>query len=399
MSFPFPPRGRKWLPRGGNGEGAWLDFEAAPQGHYGKLVQFLDYNEPVFRSSPHKGIMERPLFLHYLLAIHFEAAPTRALWKAYFASMSRAQHISKQPPQGHYGKKLRQRIAQDLAFRSSPHKGIMERAMALGRALSPLFRSSPHKGIMERRSDAASCPSQISKQPPQGHYGKGAAESAGVTYTFRSSPHKGIMERGCKTIMRDMTYFEAAPTRALWKDGRRHERKSEKISKQPPQGHYGKLTTQGAKDTMLFRSSPHKGIMESGREEGTPGTQISKQPPQGHYGKEKKSKCLSKCQFRSSPHKGIMERVRMTFILSVKYFEAAPTRALWKVESLSHDFPPHISKQPPQGHYGKAIERLKDELIIFRSSPHKGIMERYAGCRTWSGGYFEAAPTRALWKG
>ena len=151
MSFPFPPRGRKWLPRGGNGEGAWLDFEAAPQGHYGKLVQFLDYNEPVFRSSPHKGIMERPLFLHYLLAIHFEAAPTRALWKAYFASMSRAQHISKQPPQGHYGKKLRQRIAQDLAFRSSPHKGIMERAMALGRALSPLFRSSPHKGIMERR--------------------------------------------------------------------------------------------------------------------------------------------------------------------------------------------------------------------------------------------------------
>ena len=184
--------------------------------------------------------MESIFCEHEPRAAYFEAAPTRALWKEIAATHSAGSRISKQPPQGHYGKSNGPRT----------------------RPFTP-----------------------ISKQPPQGHYGKGAAESAGVTYTFRSSPHKGIMERGCKTIMRDMTYFEAAPTRALWKDGRRHERKSEKISKQPPQG---------------------------------------------HYGKEKKSKCLSKCQFRSSPHKGIMERVRMTFILSVKYFEAAPTRALWK---------------------------------------------------------------------
>ena len=172
MSFPFPPRGRKWLPRRGIGEGAWLDFEAAP---------------------------------------------TRALWKALQAAVGEVGHISKQPSQGHYGKLGQRAGTGATAFRSSPHKGIMERASRPRSLTACYFEAALTRALWKDRHDG-------------GEY----------LLEFRSSPHKGIMESSSSKWPTRSSDFEAALTRALWKVITAKGRDGCYISKQPSQGHYGK---------------------------------------------------------------------------------------------------------------------------------------------------------------
>ncbi len=133
--------------------------------------------------------------------LDFEVAPTRALWKGSHSNRALFVPISKQPSQGHYGKRL-----EAHSLRMQP----------------------------------------ISKQPSQGHYGKFTRETAVTRAKFRSSPHKGIMESCSALMMPSTMYFEAALTRALWKGNLSPGLKRESISKQPSQGHYGKRQTRAA---------------------------------------------------------------------------------------------------------------------------------------------------------
>ncbi len=231
------------------------------QGHYGKALRRHEKAALGFRSSPHKGIMESILRGVEILCRYFEAALTRALWKGVKRSTATADLISKQPSQGHYGKDPSRLPPHARGFRSSPHKGIMESSCvrsfgscryfeaALTRALWKAVRL----GAMSAGYFEAALTRALWKDQPS---------CLLCRQSFRSSPHKGIMESGRACRVQRHCHFEAALTRALWKDRGRIE-----------------MTV------SRFRSSPHKGIMERGGCLCQLPDAISKQPSQGHYGK------------------------------------------------------------------------------------------------------------------
>ena len=217
--FPIPaPVGENGCPAGESVRERGLISKQPPQGHYGKITREAVANAMVFRSSTHKGIMERRRGSGGGKVPDFEAAPTRALWKVFF----------------------RFRFLPLSYFEAAPTRA--------------LWKDFPRRGLLSR---------PISKPPPHGHYGKGGVGRHGSRVSFRSSPHKGIMERSKPSLPCARTHFEAAPTRALWKAKLPSYRRHVKISKQPPQGHYGKPPATAEQEQAIFRSSPHKGIMES----------------------------------------------------------------------------------------------------------------------------------------
>ena len=216
------------------------NFEAAPTRALWKEVHVAGNHGPLFRSSPHKGIMEREGSVYMLTQNEFRSSPHKGI-------MERRQRV--------------QRVS-TYYFEAAPTRALWKAAEACGQNPACYFEAAPTRALWKAEEAAVFSLRVISKQPPQGHYGKYTSCSTIIPSSFRSSPHKGIMERLTQRQASWHAYFEAAPTRALWKGCCLLRRLSTWISKQPPQGHYGKTSTTSRHALHPFRSSPHKGIME-----------------------------------------------------------------------------------------------------------------------------------------